>query len=393
MKMRKLVAAMLGVSLLVGNTFMVNAANANSVITFNTESNNGNLSAMQSEIVTDDVTGEFTDGAENGEASLYASARRTGNKYMWSSNTMAYNFSNQTWSTNKEVYSTYSKTTDGFVMSGFLVNPKGQKDYNTALREGYLNDSAYAEHQGHYYQDVVSGEGNNNVTFMLESNVNVFIFDNDVNLIYRSSDEAGVTSYFTSYYSTNKTIAGESNKVISLGLVDGNYYFVFDVKDDTADSGYHYGYYAGQPLPMAQSSTFSDLMHYTRIQWDQRSSSQSAKTQTLTVNCPSGSEDEYALTGVRFTDKSKAFANNTYASRIDYYYTPATAGYSIKLTQTGGWWSDLVDNNPPSGSIDGDYATSVTVHWVSGIAYVNASCTTMTQMTINYLAPFGIIVG
>ena len=29
--------------------------------------------------------------------------------------------------------------------------------------------------------------------------------------------------------------------------------------------------------------------------------------------------------------------------------------------QPAGWWSDLVDNNPPSGSIDGNYATSVTV--------------------------------
>ena len=61
--------------------------------------------------------------------------------------------------------------------------------------------------------------------------------------------------------------------------------------------------------------------------------------------------------------------------------------------QPAGWWSDLVDNNPPSGSIDGNYATSVTVHWGSGISYVNASCTTMTQMTLDYLVPFGIIVG
>ena len=68
---------------------------------------------------------------------------------------------------------------------------------------------------------------------MLESNVNVFIFDNDINLIYRSSDEAGVTSYFDRYYSTTKTIAGTSNKVISLGLIDGNYYIVFKVKDAT----------------------------------------------------------------------------------------------------------------------------------------------------------------
>lgn len=393
MKIRKLVTVVLGVSLMLGNIPVVNAANLNNEIEFNTESDNDNLSVLQSEIVTDEVTCDFTDEADNNEISTYASARKISNKYIWGSGTMAYDFSNQRWSTNKEIYSTYSKATNGFVMSGYLINPKGQQNYNTALREGYLNDSAYAENEGHYYQKVVSGEGTDSVTFMLESNVNVFIFDNDVNLIYRSSDEAGDTSYFTRYYSTSKTIEGESNTVISLGLVDGNYYFVFQVKDAAATKGYHYGYYAGQPLPIAQSKTFSDHMHYARIPWDKQSSSQTVKTQTLTVNCPSGSEDEYALKSVRFSDNSKAFANNLYASSIDYYYTPATAGYSIKLKQTGGWWSDLVDNTPPSGSIDGNYATSVTVHWVSGIAYVGASCTTMTQMTINYLAPFGIIVG
>ena len=141
--------------------------------------------------------------------------------------------------------------------------------------------------------------------------LHIYLFDNDINLIYRSSDEAGVTSYFDSYYSTTKTIAGTSNKVISLGLIDGNYYIVFKVKDATATTGYHYGYYAGQPLPIAQTTTFSDLTHYTTIKWNRSSSSQSASTQTLTINCPSGSEDEYALTGVKFSDKSKAFANNT----------------------------------------------------------------------------------
>ena len=51
------------------------------------------------------------------------------------------------------------------------------------------------------------------------------------------------------------------------------------------------------------------------------------------------------------------------------------------------------EKSEASGSIVGNYATSVTVHWVSGISYVNASCTTMTQMTLDYLVPFGIIVG
>lgn len=392
MKMRKLATALLTVCFLCGNVSAVNAANVSTGNMFNMES--GNLAALQSEIVTEEVTCDFSDEASDQDGiSSYAEARRTANKYMWGTNTMAYNFSNQRWSTNKEVFSTYAKTTEGFVMSGYLLNPKGQADYNSALREGYLNDSAYAENQGHYYQNVVSNEDYNNITFMLESNVNAFIFDNALNLIYRSSDEAGVTSYFTRYYSTSKTIADVSNKVISLGLIKGNYYVVFDVKNASATSGFHYGYYAGQPLPIAQTTAFSDLTHHTTIKWDQRSFSQSANTQTMTVSCPSGMADEYALTNVRFVDKSKVFSNHAYASSIDYYYTPATAGYSKKLTQTGGWWSDLVDNNPPSGSIDGSYATKVTVNWVSGIAYVNAGCTTMTQMNLGYLVPFGIIAG
>ena len=78
------------------------------------------------------------------------------------------------------------------------------------------------------------------------------------------------------------------------------------------------------------------------------------------------------------------------------FYSKTTTSWMLLMEenqQPAGWWSDLVDNNPPSGSIDGNYATSVTVHWVSGISYVNASCTTMTQMTLDYLVPFGIIVG
>ena len=49
---------------------------------------------------------------------------------------MEYNFSDQKWTSNTEIFSTYAKTSEGFVMSGFLLNPKGQSNYNSALREG-----------------------------------------------------------------------------------------------------------------------------------------------------------------------------------------------------------------------------------------------------------------
>ena len=393
MKVRRLLGTLLTVTLLCGQAVTANAADVGRISQLNFEAEGANLQNLSSDLMDDEIQYEFTESTGDEDVSALAETRRAANKYMWSHNTYAYDFSWQTWSSNREIYNTYPKNSEGFAMGGFLLNPKGPADYNTALREGYLNDSAYAADQGHFYQNVVSSEGSNYVTFMLESNAYVFIFDNDLNLIYRSTDEAGVTSYFTSYYSTKKTIAGNSNKVICLGLTTGNYYFVFKAADDAATSGFHYGFYSGQPLPIAQTTSFSDPTHYAAIKWDNRSMSQTVTTQTLTITCPSGTATEYALTGVKFIDKSKSFANNTYASSIDYYYTPATAGYSIHLTQTGGWWSDLVDTTPPSGSIDGSYATKVTVHWVDNISYINARCTTMTQMTLDYLVPFGIIVG
>lgn len=90
---------------------------------------------------------------------------------------------------------------------------------------------------------------------------------------------------------------------------------VFMPLDETAETGYHYGFYAGQPLPIAQTTTVSGTMHDATIQWNQRSSSQSAN------------------------------------------------------------------------------ASSVTVNWRSGISYINARCITMTQMTLEYLVPFGILAG
>ena len=35
------------------------------------------------------------------------------------------NFSDQKWTSNTEIFSTYAKTSEGFVMSGSLLNPKG----------------------------------------------------------------------------------------------------------------------------------------------------------------------------------------------------------------------------------------------------------------------------
>lgn len=313
---------------------------------------------------------------------------------MWDCNTLGYSFADQKWSVNTEIYSTYTKDSNGFASSGYLMNPKTQNDYKLALREGYLDDFEYLiEHRAHVYQDLVSSEDYNDVTFMLEPNVVVEIYNSDIQGIYTSDGEYGDASYFTRYYLTQRTIKGIPNKVVSVGLIKGTYYFRFIKQNPDATSNNHYGYYAGQPLPIAQTQNVSGRMHKVTISWDKHSSSQSADAPSVvTINCPEGKADEYALTEVRFVDESKVYANNTYASSIDYYYTPPTSGYPIQLTSGAGWWSDLVDYYPPAGSIEGTYKSRVTVHWMNNLAYVNAKCTTQTQMTIDYLAPFGIIV-
>jgi len=49
----------------------------------------------------------------------------------------------------------------------------------------------------------------------------------------------------------DKKIEGISNKVISLGLISRTgYYIVFQKKSADVTSSSHYGYYAGQPLPI-----------------------------------------------------------------------------------------------------------------------------------------------
>lgn len=397
-KYKKFLGTVLVASLMFAQATVANAAGAKAINPLNgsqfyAQMENAHLEPLVSTIVDDEIQIEVSEGSDTAELSNEVMPRRATNKYIWSYNTNPFVFEDQVWSSNREVYSTYPVNEEGFVSSGYLLNPNGQGSYNTALREGYLNDSAYAELGGHYYQTVVSSADYNDVTLMLESNVYVAIFNNDLEMIFESIQQTGNTDFFTRYYSTTKTIEGERNLVISLGLVTGNYYMVFMPLDETAETGYHYGFYAGQPLPIAQTTTVSGTMHDATIQWDQRSSSQSAKTQSVTITCPSGTATEYALYRVTFEDLSKPFANNTYASSIWYYYTPATASYSKQLSQIGGWWGDLVDNAPPAGSIEGTYSSSVTVNWRSGISYINARCTTMTQMTLEYLVPFGILAG
>ena len=124
MKKRKIATILLAACLLLGNVSVANAAsidNGNKVH-FNTEDNDTDLTLLQSKIATEEVTCDFTDATNDG-ASAYADTRRVSNKYMWSASTMEYNFSDQKWTSNTEIFSTYAKSSEGFVMSGFLLNP------------------------------------------------------------------------------------------------------------------------------------------------------------------------------------------------------------------------------------------------------------------------------
>lgn len=388
--MRKVLGVLLTITVLYSQVVTVNAADINKVSQLHFETESDNLHDLSSGLMDSEIQYEFTESVKDENISTLVETRPVPNKYRWDYNTYAYDFSQQTWSGNKEIFSTYPQNSNGFVMSGDLLNPTEPTDYNVALREGYLNDSEYTRNQGHFYQKTVSAEEFNYITYMLGTNVNVFVYNNDLNLIYRSSDGKGDTSYITSYYSTNKVIGGSLNKVICLGLTPGNYYLVFNIKDATESGGYHYAFYAGQPLPIAKTIN-STSIHTASVKWNGYSDTSSMNFLAATITCPYETATEYALTGFRLTDKSQMSGDNLYVSSVDYYYTPPTAKNSIFLSQSMGWGSDYIDTTPPSGSIDGDYKIMAIVHWKKDISYINASYMIMPQITINYLVPFGIV--
>lgn len=356
--------------------------------------NTTKLQEVKSEIIGDKTSVKLGDNNKTKNPSTFQTSAlaSVANKYLWNNYTIPYSFSSQQWSTNQEIYGTYAKN-NGFVSAGYLFNPTNSSEYADAVREGYLNDSSFVAEGGHYYSNIVTSLDSNDLTLILEPNVQVYIFDSDINMIYSSKDETGDSSYFTRYYSTNKYINNVYNKVISMGLVTGSYYLLFDVVDIDATSGFHYAFYSGQPLPMEQYLTSSSLTHNGTIYWDGRSYSQELTTQTVTVNVPDGYENEYALTYVKFQDLSKPLLNNRYADEIDYYYTSPESTYFRLLQNRGDFWGDKVDTPYMGRSIDGNYQTKFEVNWSDNLSYVNASCSAMTKMTLTYLAPFGIIVG
>lgn len=314
------------------------------------------------------------------------------NKYCWNNSTAGFSIASLKWSDDQEIYSTYPKT-DGFAASGSLFCPKSSSDFKTNMREGYLTDSEYQSMGGHFYTFISTGEENSYITSMLESNVGMYIFDSEFNLIYRSVDQAGNGDYIHSYYNRAWSVNGVTNNVYFLGLNRGEYYIVFARNDDSVESNSHYAYIAGQPLPMKQTYTSSELTHNGSVAWDQRSYSSTLVTHSVTIDAPDGAEDEFALTEVRFNDLSKSFANERWIRDVDYYYTCPGSSYYRSLTRSGGVWGDQVDYYPSAGSIEGTYRTKFTVNWDYNLSYVNATCYCMTRMNLEYVAPFGIIVG
>ena len=119
MKVKRLLGTLLTVTLLFGQVVTANAAEVGGINQLNFEAEGANLQNLSSDLMDDEIQYEFTESTGDEDVSALAETRRTSNKYMWNRNTYAYDFSWQTWSSNREVYSTYPKNSEGFVMGGF----------------------------------------------------------------------------------------------------------------------------------------------------------------------------------------------------------------------------------------------------------------------------------
>lgn len=302
------------------------------------------------------------------------------NKYGWDRTTYAYGFS-QTWSTNNEVYSTYPWYDDGLfypAATATLNNPKSMADYNTAARQGYLNDSWTGMMGGHVYYHPVTSTNLNTVTLLLDYNVEFYVYDMNLNMVLNNgkTGTSSVLSYYSGYSSPKY--------LHTFKLATGDYFIMF-IPSEGARSSVHYAMFTGQPLPIANTYRTAGL-HDGSVKWNGFPGSQTYDCTPFTISVSSGS-NLYALQTVTFQDMTPQ-VNNIYISSAQMMYkSPNSTAY--KTLGNAGSSKTFVDGTPDSGSIIGTYNTRVTVNWVSGLSYVYANYFTNSIMTLNYLTPYG----
>lgn len=309
-------------------------------------------------------------------------------RYYWNYNTYPYNFSQQTWSTNVDIYDTYTSTNEAEYLNPkltyTLTNPTSLTSYRNAIREGYIREAGEMQ----LYDHIVSGV-NNNVMLMMDNNIMYDILEkNTLDSIFseNSSSLIGGTT-------ETRTIDNKTKNIVNIQLQSGEYLILFSANNVASNN--HYAMYTGCPLPLAQTSMVAGT-HNGVAHWNGGglNAEREVICPSVNVSVPSGVDPSlFALHKVRFENRAISSAQDLYASSVKYYYaSPANSSYRL-LSEESGYHGDLYDNTPSACSVQGNYRTKFYVTWSSTLAYVSATYSANTIMHIEYLVPYGLYQG
>lgn len=321
-------------------------------------------------------------------AAVFSARATSGLRYSWNYNTYPYDFSKQTWTSNKNIYDTYPSTNEEKYLNPkktyILSNPTNQAAYKNAIREGYIRETDELQ-----LYDYTSSGVNNNVMIMLDSNVGYAIVEKET-LVSIFASESGNLIGGTK---ESKVIGGKKKTVINLQLHEGNYLIMFSAVDVTSNN--HYALYTGCPLPILNTSMHAGT-HNGVAKWN--GGGIKAQKQVICpsvgITVPEGVDPGlFALCRIWFEDRSMGGAQDMYVDGVDYYYkTPANSSYRL-LDRESGKHGNLYDNTPTYSSIQGNYATKFVVDWSSNVSYANAAFYSNTIMHLEYLTPYGLYAG
>lgn len=343
---------------------------------------------LKSNVDLEDYDETLGDVELSNEENGITSRAGIGLRYYWNYNTYPYSFSQQTWSTNVDIYDTYTSTNEAEYLNPkltyTLTNPTSLNSYRNAIREGYIREVGEMQ----LYDHVVTGV-NNNVMLMMDNNIMYDILEKDtLNSIF-SADSSSLIGGITE----TRVIDNKTKNIINIQLQSGEYLILFSANNVASNN--HYAMYTGCPLPLAQTSMVAGT-HNGVAHWNGGglNAEREITCPAVSVSVPAGVDPGlFALHKIRFENRAISGAQDLYVSSVKYYYaSPANSSYRI-LSEESGYHGDLYDNAPSACSVQGNYRTKFYVTWSSTLAYVSATYSANTIMYIEYLVPYGLYQG
>ncbi len=302
-------------------------------------------------------------------------------RFCWNYLTYPYDFAEQKWTTNMDIYDTYPSIDGkgGPKFTYHLINPKGIASYEDAIREGYIRSVDEIQSYEHWINGI-----DNNVLLMVDEDVLYRIIEKETG---KNVLEEG-SAYFLGGTEESRLIDGRRKKLINIQLKDGEYIIAFWI-NQLSDKN-HYAMYTGEPLPIKKTHHVSGT-HRGTVKWNgggvkcEREKVCSPVRVSVAKKCDPAL---FALYRVSFEDSTSG--GNLYVRDVTYYYTSPTASMYKILSKNN---KIYYDNTPYACSAEGSYGTKFRVTWSPNVGYKYASFSSNTMMSIDYLVPYGLHAG